>query len=288
MRDFATRFEGRFGCGELPGIGTGLPLLDATTGGFQRRVLSLVAARTGVGKTAFGLQVGWAAIKAESARRVAIYSLEMSDAMLSDRLVGSVSGVGLFLVKNPQMSTARQRDAIAAAVSEIGSLGNRLVVNDRVADLRTIEAEVRREARNGLDLVIVDYIQLVRGGKGERRYAEVGDISSRLVTLAKESGAAVVGLAQLGRDAGSRKPCLTDLRESGNLEQDARLVLLLDRPRRRGESAPECQAWVNIAKHSEGESGAEIALHFAGELQRFEEDAEADVTACPFCRGGQR
>ncbi|MGK2855856.1 MAG: replicative DNA helicase [Thermoanaerobaculia bacterium] len=286
VHEFAERFDRRCNGDELAGVGTGLPTVDATTGGIQRAVLSIGAARTRVGKTAFALQVTKNALQSGAAERVAVYSLEMSDAMLAERLIANISDVSLWLVKNPRMATRAQRDAIAAASLKLGSLGKRLIVNDSLLDLNRIEAEVRREAAGGLDLIVIDYLQLVRGGKGEQRYVQVGDVSARLIALAKDTGAAVLALAQLGREAESRKPCLTDLRESGNLEQDARTIFLLDRPRHRGESVPECQAWIQIAKHSEGESGAEIELHFNGALQRFEEVADADTGLCRSCRGG--
>jgi replicative DNA helicase len=269
----------------LTGIATGIAPLDAYTLGIQRRVLSVIGARPRIGKTAFGINISLSAMAA--GLRVLFVELDMSESMFGDRLMSAVSGVSSFKIRSGKGLGSDEMQAIAIAQKEQHQLGDRLIVDFETRDIALIAATIRREARHGLDLVIVDHIGHVRGGKGEKRYLEIGDVSSRLIELAGESGAAVLALVQLGRSAEDREPELSDLRESGNLEQDARLVILLDRPRFRDSSTADCLIKMKVPKN-EGEAGHTFDAHFDLRIQRITVSPDQRCQYCSFVPENER
>jgi replicative DNA helicase len=269
----------------ITGIATGIRDLDELTLGLQRGVLSLVGARPRVGKTAFALSAALNVIAA--GQRVLLFEFDMSPQMIQRRILSAHSRVSAYKLKTGQGIGDDEIRRLTAAAADLAKFDDKLVVDHRSRDIGALAAAVRREARgSNLDLVIVDHIGHVQGGKGEKRYLQIGDISARLIELADSTGVAMVCLAQLGRDAETREPNLADLRESGNLEQDARAVVLLDRPFLRGETTDkkgnlirECDLAMHIAKN-EGEAGDTVHAHFNLGIQRV---TAAVSDACRYC-----
>jgi replicative DNA helicase len=263
----------------ITGVATGIRDLDEYTLGFQRGVLSLIGARPRVGKTALALSI--ALNIAAAGQRVLFFEFDMSPQMIDRRILSAESRVSAYKLKTGQGISDGEQKRIIAAAARLSALDNRLVVDHRARNIGALAAAVRRQAKgSNLDLVFVDHIGHVQGGKGEKRYLQLGDVSARMIELADATGVAMVCLVQLGRDAEDREPLLADLRESGNLEQDARAVVLLDRPFLRG--APgfnECEMVTHIAKN-EGETGHKPRVHFALAIQRVTDQAE---TVCKYC-----
>lgn len=267
----------------LTGVASGLPRLDELTLGLQRGVETAIGARARVGKTALALALALNAV--QRGLRVMFVELDMSESMFGDRLLASVAGVSSFRIRSGRGLSESEIAQTAKASAQIASYGDALLFEHRARDVAKIAAYVRRASRTGgIDLVVIDHIGHVRGGKGEKRYLEVGDVSARLIELAGETNAAVVSLVQLNREAEHRAPLLSDLRESGNLEQDARLVILLDRPSLRGEGVPDCQLNVIVAKN-EGETKSDLTAHFDLRTQRVTEEAEG---VCRYCAGASK
>lgn len=278
IRAFETRSSsGRW----ITGIPSGIRSLDGTTFGFQRGILSVIGARPSVGKTALALEIALHAVR--TGHRCLFVSIDMPQRLLGDRILVRESGVQSFKVRTGQGLDRNEYDAIIRASIEAGTgLGDRLLVSDRIRDAKHIVGEIARHAkRDPIDLVIVDYVQLVTGGKGDSRYQEIGDVSRRLAAAANEFGCAIVPLAQLSRSAvATDRPRMAHLRESGDLEQDARTVILLDSPHRRNPddlNIRKCQLWAYVEKNSEGASFADVELHF---------DLDSQVIADGSCHPG--
>lgn len=275
MADFDERVER----GEaITGIRSGLPNLDAYTLGFQRGAESIIAARTRVGKTAFANAIALSA--AQRGERVLYVELDMPENMLGARLLASLAGLPVVSVRSGVGMDDERLSQLVDATAAMSKLPITLDCSTR--DIAKLSAVVRRQARSGggLDLILVDHIGHVRGGRGEQRYLEIADVSSRLIELAGETNAAVISLVQLQRVAEKEEPQLHHLRESGDLEQDARLVALLDRPALRdevnektGEKIAECEMQIRVAKN-EGEAGAVFVAHFDRHRQRVTQEAE--------------
>jgi replicative DNA helicase len=257
------------------GVPTGLRALDEMTGGWQKSDLVIIAARPSVGKTALAIGAArWAA--QFYGKRVAIYSLEMSAHSIGTRLLSSMSGVGTTDIMRGRISGANW-------VRLAAGVGKMKRANILVDDSPTISpAELRSRARQikqsgGLDLIIVDYLQLMvsdRQTRDANRVVEVSDISRSLKALARELDVPVIALSQLNRlsehrDAG--EPRLSDLRDSGAIEQDADVVMMLWRPNGQTHGEPVEDIKLTIAKHRNGPTG-EIALRFMKSTTTFVEE----------------
>ena len=273
--------------GQILGIPTGLAGLDTLLGGFQPSDLVILAARPSVGKTSLALNVALHAAVHER-KRVAIFSLEMSREQLALRLLSSETGI------NPRpLQTGFMEETdwskIAKVMNDMASA--KMWVDDSptlsVMELRTKARRLEVE-QQGLDLVIVDYLQLMQASTPTRepnRVQEVSEISRGLKNLARELKVPVLALSQLSRNVeqrGSAEPRLSDLRESGSLEQDADVVIFLYR----AEGEPIADADLElvkakIAKHRNGPIG-EVPLQFRRTHTRFYGVAardEVEVTA---------
>jgi replicative DNA helicase len=264
--------------GELSGIDTGFKSINELTLGWQPGDLIVVAARPSVGKTTLALNSSVAA--ARTGKRVLIVSLEMRKTQLEDRILASVAGVDAMRIRSGYLG---QEDfgKITNAIEDIQTLP--VTINDKAGmnfwEIRN--ACKRLKAESGLDLVFLDYVQLVPAAvprRGSTRNEEITEISRRLKTLADELTIPVVLLSQLKRIDG-RKPTIEDLRESGSLEQDADLVLLLHRKNHREGGGTS----VSIAKQRNGPGGS-VSLTLDRDTQTFsdagEEPAEPpDATA---------
>ncbi len=265
----------------ITGIPTGLRDLDEMISGLHRSDLIIVAARPGLGKTSLALNIGQYA--AEQQFVVGIFSLEMSASQLVNRLLCAEARVDSHKVRSGYLS---QDDwaRLAKAMSRLS--GARLFIDDTpgisVAEMRS---KARRlKAEHGLDLLLVDYLQLMTGGAGgryENRQQEISMISRSLKGLAKELDIPLIAISQLSRAPEQRrgdqqgKPQLSDLRESGSIEQDADLVLFIYRPNmyRKDEELTDeekAEAQIIIGKHRNGPIG-NVKLWFIEQWTKFED-----------------
>ena len=258
--------------GELTGLPTGFADLDEMTGGLQPGELIIIAARPSMGKTALALNIARNAA-VDHGKKVAIFSLEMTTRSLVLRLLAAEARID---------SSAFRRGFIAhndhtRLVNAAGRLANAQIWIDdgSSATLLEIKAKSRRlKAERGLDLVVVDYLQLAHSdGKVERREQEISEISRGLKALAKELDIPVLTLSQLNRGPEARadkRPMLADLRESGAIEQDADLIGFIYRDEvYNKDSDDEGIAELIISKQRNGPTGP-IRLRFEGRFARFE------------------
>lgn len=257
--------------GAITGVPTGFKDVDHIFNGLQKSDLILVAARPAMGKTAFTLNIAQNVTMLYD-KTVAFFSLEMGKEQLVGRILSSVAGVSSEKLRRANMDPADWEKVIAAAdrMSKSKHDTPGLTVQDMRSKLRRLKVE------HGLDLVIVDYIQLMQGrnaGKGsENRQQEVSEISRNLKLIAREFNVPVIALSQLSRSVESRpdkRPVLSDLRESGSLEQDADIVIFLYRDKYYDENSEKGDnAEVLIRKHRNGSIGT-VELQFVGELTQF-------------------
>lgn len=259
--------------GRIAGVPTGFSDLDNILAGLQKSDLILVAARPAMGKTAFALNIAQH-IAINSRVPVAIFNLEMSKEQIVNRMICSEA-----LVENSKFRVGDLNVEDCARLAQaIGTLSTAPIYIDDTAGIgiSEIRAKCRRLAQSekGLGLIVIDHIQLMQSGKkSDSRQQEISEISRSLKILAKELNVPVVALSQLSRAAESRtdkRPMLSDLRESGAIEQDADIVMFLYREAYYNkESEKHNIAECNIAKHRNGETG-KIDLVYRGEYVRFE------------------
>ena len=252
---------------ELGGIPSGFSELDAKIGGLSRSDLILIAARPGIGKTSLALNIA-SHVALKEKKGVAIFSLEMSGEQLVSRMISSLA-----LVDSSRLRTGDIRPdewtRLAEAVSILGDSPMKIDDNAGIT-VQEIKAKLRREKDIGL--VIIDYLQLMRSGsRSENRVQEVAEISRSLKIMARELDIPVVALSQLNRASESRKdkkPMLSDLRESGSIEQDADIVIFLYRD----EDNPDLEARnivnCSVAKNRHGATGT-IDFLWSGQYTRF-------------------
>ncbi len=255
----------------ITGLPTGYADLDDRLSGLQPSSLVIVGARPSMGKTSFAL--GLAAHAAIERRLpVLLFSLEMSHLELTQRLLCSEARVDSSRMRNGKLHESDWPKIVQA----IGKLGEAPLFIDDNANLTVMEirAKARRlKSREGLGLIVVDYLQLMSGhGPAENRQVEVSEISRGLKILARELAVPVVALSQLSRGLEARadkRPALADLRESGSLEQDADVVLFIYRDEvYNKESADRGTAEIIIAKHRNGPTGT-TQLAFLDHFTRF-------------------
>jgi replicative DNA helicase len=261
--------------GEISGVGTGFMDLDTLTTGLQKSDLIVLAARPSVGKTSFALNIAEHAAVRER-KSVGVFSLEMSKEQLVLRLLSSVANIDSqrlrsgFLEELDFTRLAPAMNALSEAPMYIDD-----TPNISAMELRTKARRLQAEA--GLDLVIVDYLQLMQATTTNRdanRVQEVSEISRGLKALARELSIPVIALSQLSRQPEmreSKEPRLSDLRESGAIEQDADLVMFLWRDKERGADDQDQEGEVinlRLAKHRNGPTG-EIQLWFKKRQTRF-------------------
>lgn len=267
---------------EITGIGTGFRELDAMTAGFQKSNLIILAARPSMGKTAFVLSMTQNIIlNKKKPATVAMFSLEMASTELCQRVLCAVARVNAQDVRTGRM---REEDwqAITRAMNQLNEAP--LFIDDTAAITPLeMKAKCRRlQKRHGLDMVIIDYLQLMKGGtKIENRAQEISMISRQLKMLAKELNIPVVALSQVGRGVEQRqdkRPGLADLRESGAIEQDADLVAFIYRDEYYNPQTEDVGiAEIIIGKQRSGPVGTtrlSFVKRFAA-FENLEEDREA-------------
>ena len=258
------------------GMETGFRKFDTLTCGLQPGNLTLLAARPSIGKTAWAL--GVATYVAQHCRTpVLILSAEMTTDEVLERLLCAEAGVDSHRLRSGYLNKA-ERQRISQAMAQLCQ--PKIFIDDtavlRLSEMRAKARRIRRE--NGLGLIIVDYLQLMQAPKAENRNQEISALSRGLKALAKELKVSVVALSQLSRapESENRRPRLSDLRDSGSLEQDADLVAFLHRPdyhrRMMGEEIPkhlEGNADLVVAKHRNGPTGT-VPLVFQSKYARFD------------------
>ncbi len=249
------------------GLSTGYGDLDTMITGLNKSDFILIAARPGVGKTAFALNIASNVAK-NSGKAVAIFSLEMSREQLAQRLLSSEA-----LVELQKLLTGNLTDddwvKIARATQTLAASG--IYVDDNaIITVAEIKAKLRRI--KDLGLVVIDYLQLMTSGRSiQNRVQEVSEITRNLKLMAKELNVPVITLSQLSRSIKSRsehKPMLSDLRESGSIEQDADIVMFLHREALYNEEESVNDAKCIVAKNRHGETGS-INLYWDGQYTRY-------------------
>jgi len=260
------------------GVPTNYTGLDRVTQGFQPGELIILAARPSVGKTSFALNITRnAAVLAQ--RSVAVFSLEMSKQALVQRLICSEAKVDAFLISTGQ-ADSQSYQRIAHAMDRL-TQANIWIDDTPALPISELRARARRmKSQHNIDMVVVDYLQLMHGGRQESRVAEVSDISSGLKSIAKELQVPVLALSQLSRESERRenhRPQLSDLRDSGSLEQDADVVLFLYRPgmRRDGKTDVDPSVTELIVDKNRNGPQATIHLQFQANQMTFYEPARA-------------
>ncbi len=254
----------------ITGVPTGYTDLDEHLSGLQPSNLVVVGGRPSMGKTAFAL--GLAANAAMLGTPVLFFSLEMSHLEVAQRVLCAEARVDSSRMRNGQLLEA-DWPKISSAIGRIGSAPLHIDDNPNVT-VMDIRAKSRRmRARDGLGLVVVDYLQLMSGRTGaENRQVEISEISRGLKILARELEIPVVALSQLSRGLESRadkRPMLADLRESGAIEQDADVVMFIYRDEIYNPDSPDRgAAEIHIAKHRNGPTGA-VQLAFVTNYARF-------------------
>jgi len=263
----------------LSGVPSGFTAVDRVTSGWQPSDLIIIAARPGMGKTAYVLSMA-RNMAIDHKKKVAVFSLEMSSVQLITRLISSETSLNSEKLRRGNLNDSEWQ-TLLSGVKDLERA--KLYIDDTPAlSVFDLRAKCRRLAvNNGIDIIIIDYLQLMtvgsdRKGSGNREQ-EISTISRSLKSLAKELNIPVIALSQLSRNVESRpskKPMLSDLRESGAIEQDADIVSFIYRPEYYGlhewenGDPSENQAEFIIAKHRNG-SLEDVRLRFEGSLARF-------------------
>lgn len=261
--------------GDLSGVGsgheTGFVELDHMIGGLEAGQLAVVAARPSMGKTAFAVNV-ITHIAKTTQKPAVLFSLEMETRSITRRIVSAESGVALSALKSRSL-TESDWLRLTPAVASMNTLA--LVIDDRsavtVADIRTQANKTRRELGE-LSCIMIDYLQIMGGLGSENRVVTIGQVTSSLKALGKEMSCPIILLSQLSRKVEERKdkrPMMSDLRESGSIEQDADLIMFLYRDEYYDKNSKQAGlAEVIVAKQRDGVTGTAV-LGFQGQYSRF-------------------
>lgn len=259
--------------GDLTGLGTNYVDLNEMTGGLQNQDLIIIAARPSMGKTAFALNL--LSNVCENGGMVDIFSLEMPEESLMNRIICSVGNIGSSKMRNPsRLFSGRDWNKFTQAISIIQRFN--LEIHDepsvKLQQMRSHLIPKRRKNPDVPMLVIIDYLQLMQGSGNQNRVQELGEISRGLKILARDLNCPVIALSQLSRAVEQRqdkRPMLSDIRESGNIEQDADLIAFLYRDDYYNKESEEKNVTeIIIGKHRNGPTGM-IKLAFLKEYNKF-------------------
>ena len=266
---------------EIYGVPGGFNDLDKITNGFQKSDLILLAARPSMGKTAFALNI--AVNAALSQKKVAIFSLEMSKEQIGHRLLSSHSQIDSLKLTSGKVD----EDELKQLAETLQILSKAEIFVDDTAGISIMElrSKARRlTASKGLDIILIDYLQLMQGGSSKNanefnRQQEISEISRSLKALARELNVPIIALSQLSRSVelrAEKRPQLSDLRESGSLEQDADIVMFLYRDEYYNKETENTnQAELIIAKNRNGPTTS-VQLYFHKEFMRFDSLSRAE------------
>jgi len=272
--------------GKLRGVATGFKDLDNKLGGLQRSDLIILAARPSMGKTSLALDMVRNVAMSQK-KAVAFFSLEMSKDQLVDRLLSAEAEVDLWKMRTGKLNDLGPDNDFERIGHALGRLSEAKIFIDDSGSVNIMELRTkarRLQAEHNLDLIVVDYLQLMQGRSTDNRVQEVSEISRSLKILAKELNLPVLALSQLSRAVeqrgGDKKPQLSDLRESGSIEQDADVVMFIyrDDMYTGKESKKPNIAEILIRKHRNGPTG-EVELFFDGEKTSFKNLAKAPQSA---------
>ncbi len=284
---------------DITGVPTGFPTMDRVTYGWQNTDLIILAARPSVGKTAFALNLARnAALHPTKPTGVAFFSLEMSAGQLVQRILSAESEIWLEKIARGKLEEHEMKQLYAKGIQRLSTAP--IFIDDTAAlNIFELRAKCRRlKNKHNVGLIIIDYLQLMSGStdRNSNREQEISSISRNLKGLAKELQVPIIALSQLSRAVESRKegnkmPQLSDLRESGAIEQDADMVMFLYRPEyyditqnEMGESN-KGETHVRIAKHRNG-SLETVKLRALLHIQKFIEDNDFDAPGGGFGGGG--
>ena len=266
--EYLTRHQG-----EVIGIPTGFADIDKLLGGLQRSDMVILAARPSVGKTSLALSIAHNAAK-KYGQRVAFFSLEMSNEQVVQRLISAETGIDSQRLRRGKIA----ENEWARFIKATSDLAETYFYIDDTPGISALELRTkarRLQAEVGIDLLAVDYLQLMRGDyRSENRVQEISSISRSLKGLARELNVPILAISQLSRGVESRtdkRPILSDLRESGALEQDADVVIFIYRDELYNENTERKNiADIIVAKHRNGPTGV-VSLYFKKELAQFRE-----------------
>ncbi len=261
--------------GKLRGVPTGFADLDNILAGLQRSNLIILGARPSVGKSSLGLDLVRHAATKEKIP-VGIFSLEMSKEEVIDRLICAEANIDLWKLRTGRLSDSGENDDFSKIGHAMGVLSEAPIFVDDTANINVMEMRTmarRLQAEHGLKMLVIDYLQLMEGrGKTDNRVQEVSEISRSLKGLARELDIPIVALSQLSRGIESRtdqRPKLSDLRESGSIEQDADVVLFIYREdKTKTDSENKNIAEIMVAKHRNGPIGS-VKLYFNEQTTSF-------------------
>jgi replicative DNA helicase len=252
------------------GVSSGFKDLDNLLGGFQPSDLIVLAARPSVGKTSLALDFLRTAALSDK-KKVVLFSLEMSNTQIVDRLLGMQASVPFWDIRTGHMNDEK----FVKLADAMGQLADAdIYIDDKPGQsILEVRTKARRLAlEQGVDLIIVDYLQLMHGANRENRVLEVQEISQGLKNLARELKVPVIALSQLSRaieQRNTRRPQLSDLRESGSIEQDADVVMFIDREETYNpETEKKGIGELIVAKHRNGPTGM-VDLAFVKEIASF-------------------
>jgi len=261
--------------GEPRGVQTGFLDLDNILAGFQKSDLIILAARPSLGKTSLALDIARNAALQKGAK-VGIFSIEMSREQLVDRLISSQSDVNLWKIRTGNLSSTGEDNDFMRIQNALGVLSEASIFIDDTPSPTVIHMRAmarRLQSEHGLDLIIVDYLQLMQPRSGiDNMVQQVTEISRALKALARELNVPVLALSQLSRAVEQRSPQiprLSDLRESGSLEQDSDVVMFIYREDRdKQDSEKKNIAEIHVAKHRNGPLG-KVSLYFDESVTSF-------------------
>lgn len=257
---------------DRPRVQMGMPKLDEILGGLEGGDLIIIGARPAVGKSAFATQI--TSHFAELGKKVGYYNLEMQEKQVYERFVAARSGIEITRIRRA-VSYQNDEEKRFREANEYLQKQDNIVISTGSKRISEIRTDARKQH---YDVIIIDYLQLVKPDVryGANRYAEVGAISHAVKALAMEMNIPVIGLCQLNRVSEAREdkePTMGELRESGDFEQDASVILLLWNTNKDNRS----QKCIKVEKQRQGKTG-KINLHFDGDRMRFVESEDSNMT----------
>ena len=278
LAQIAAEYQNNYFCEHPDGLKVGLPNLDDMIGGLEGGAIIVIGARPAVGKSALVTQI--TTNLAEQGKKIGFYNLEMSDKQMYERFVASQSGLGLTRIRRAVKFLGDEEKRFKMANNALAERSN-IVIS---TGAKTV-SEIRSESRHmGFDVIVIDYLQLIRSDTFYRgnRVAEVGAISKAIKALAMELNIPIILLSQLNRASEgreTREPSMSELRESGDIEQDASVIILLWNMSEEDRSKKGCK----VEKNRQGETG-KMELRFDGDKMRFKDAGEwqESVEDCPF------